>query len=320
MRGIKAGISLGAILVVLLFGIAYMSFGVLRFNPLQDFTHARMLLTNSGGIAQNSPVLLTGVEVGKVTDVRKVAAGVEVEFRVDQKYKIPSFSNVRIENLSALGEPHIEFEPTGKEGPYLGEGQLIETRNIEQPVSIPQLSARVVELVNQLDPKTISSLVDTVTQGLAGTEAVLPTLERASKLLAATILSRSPATKKLLIDLQAIGGDISWVGTAFTESGPQWAGFGALIDNIINKSIPLIEYPGTPEMYLLHDGLVPVLARTIALLNKVGPSIAELHPVIQPLFNDAMQITPQLDISTLISQAVNTVGDDGAVHLQINMK
>lgn len=320
MRGAKAAISLVSILLVLLFGIVYMSFVVLKFDPFKDFTNAKLLLTNSGGVAPNSPILLTGVEVGKVTAVNKVATGAEVEFRIDDKYRIPAASKVRVENMSALGEPYIEFEPTSNDGPYLENDQLIESRLVEQPTSIPQLSLRVVELIEQFDPQTMSSLVNTFDQGLANTESAIPVLERSTKLLAATILSRTASIDQLLIGLQSIGGDMAWAGPALSESGPKWAGFGVVIDDLITKVSPAIEDPGTPEKYMTGDGLVPFLQKLQGFLNKVGPSAAELHPMVQPLFDDLQGLAPRFDISTLISQAVNTVGDDGALHLQINVK
>ena len=319
MRGVKAAVSLSAIVLVLFLGIAYMSFGVLRIDPWQKYTTATMLLTDSGGLAPKTPVLLAGVEVGEVTSISKVASGVEVTFRIDDKFEVPTSSSVRVENLSALGEPYIEFEPPDGDGPYLADGDVVETSTIEQPVSIPQVSTRVVELLEQFDPKAVSSIVGTFAQGLDGTEAVVPTLERSTALLASTILSRTSSIEQLLLDAQAIGADMAWLGPALTESGPKWAGFGQLVDDIINEAVPLVEVPGSPELYETGDGLVPFLTQLTAFLNKVGPGIAELAPVVQPFAADLARTAPQFDISALITQALTTVGDDGALQLNITV-
>lgn len=320
MKGTKAALSLGALVLVLVLGVAYMVLGVLRFDPRTEFTTVRMMLTNSGGIAPNSPVLLTGIEVGKVTAVTKAVSGVEVAFRIDDRYRVPASSAVRVENLSALGEPYIEFEPHSKDGPYLHDNQVVETRNITQPTSIPQLSQRIVEVVDQLDPKAINSIVATFNQGLAGTDTAIPTLARSTKLLAATLLSRTDTIKQALVDAQRIGADMDWVGPSLTESGPKWTKFGTLIDQLINEASKFFEYGNAPRMYETGDGLLPFLTELTAFLGKVGPSMAQLAPVVTPLATDLNRVGGQFDISTLISQAVSTVGDDGAVHLQLHVK
>ncbi|MFE3229391.1 MlaD family protein [Nocardia sp. NPDC059228] len=312
--------SLGSIVLVLVLGVAYMVVGVLQFEPRAEFTTVRMLLANSGGVAPNTPVLLTGVEVGKVTAVTKAASGVEIALRIDHRYQVPVSSAVRVEDLSALGEPYIEFEPSSKNGPYLSNNQVLNTRNVTEPTSIPQLSHRLVELVGQLDPKAINSIVTTFDQGLADTDTAIPTLERSTKLLAATLLSRTDTIKQALVDSQTIGGDMAWVGPGLAETGPKWTGFGTLIDRLIVEGSKFFEAGNAPQMYETGDGLLPFVAALTAFLNKVGPSMAELTPVVTPLATVLNGVGGQFDISTLISQAVSTVGDDGALHLQLNVK
>ncbi|WP_433760410.1 MlaD family protein [Nocardia sp. CA-135398] len=97
-----------AIVVVPALGVGYMVLGALRIRPFADYTTVRMLLQNSRGLNTGSPVLLQGVEVGKVTGVHTAASGVETTLRVDDTYRIPADSAVRIENLSALGEPYVD--------------------------------------------------------------------------------------------------------------------------------------------------------------------------------------------------------------------
>lgn len=322
LRSVKPAsvLSLGAILLVLIVGIAYMSLGVLKINPFKDFTTAIMLLADSGGIGNDSPVLLTGIEVGKVTAVKKIATGVEVDLRIDNTYKIPANSAIRIENLSALGEPYVEFAPSSNDGPYIQNNQVLDTRNIQAPMSIPQVAVRVVELLHQFDPKAVSSLVDTADKALTGTESEVPRLERSTKLLAATILSRTEPFRQLLTDLQTLGADMDWAGPGLRDSGPQFAEFGTHLEDIINIAARLFEVGDSPTMYQTGDGLVPFLKNATALLNKIGPSLADLVPILQPLADDAARVGSQLDISSLIAQAVNTVGDDGALHLQIAIK
>lgn len=312
--------SLGALAAVLIIGIAYLSFGVLRFDPFAEHTTGRMLLANSGSIGPGAPVLLTGIRVGEVTGVQKAHSGVEVVFQINEGYQVPANSTVKIENLSALGEPYIEFKPTDNRGPYIQDNQLLDTRDIQAPMLIPELSSRAVEFINQLDPAVMSRLVGTVDTALAGTEAQVPKLERATKLLAATILSRTDLIRQLLTDLQTAGADMEWTGPSLIAAGPYWTEFGERIEDVIGAGADLFEVGDAPNQYLTGDGLLPFLDRLTALLTKLGPELSELVPVLAPVAAQATATLGQLDIGALISQAVNTVGDDGAIHLRINVK
>jgi phospholipid/cholesterol/gamma-HCH transport system substrate-binding protein len=312
--------SLGAIAMVLIIGIAYLAFQVLHVDPFQERTTARLVLTNSGGLGPNAPVLLTGIPVGRVTGVHKTGSGVQVEFRIDGSYKIPSSSAIRIETLSALGEPYLEFQPKDTAGPYIRDNQLLDTEPADQPVLIPQLSAKVVDLLDQLDPNVIRSLVATMDTSLNGVENVVPKFEHSTKLLAAAILSRNGKIRQLLTDMQTMGADMTWAGPALTESGPTWGAFGHRIDQEIADGAALFEIGDSPNDYLTGDGLIPTLQVLTNLLGKLGPAMSELAPVLAPMTAEMTTVVGHLDISALISQAVNTVGDDGAIHLRLNVK
>lgn len=318
----KAGpvTSLTSIAAVLLCGAAYLTFGVVRVDWFDNYTTATMVLTNSGSLGPHSPVLLSGVKVGEVTSVDNTADGVAVEFRVDDKFDIPLDSSVTIENLSALGEPYVQFTAHGVAGPYLENGQRVATRTIAMPLSIPDVARTVTELLNQLDPEAIGSLIETFYQGTAGTENVVPQLARATDLLAATILSRTPELRSAMIDLQTIAADMSWAGPAMAESGPLFGQFGQRAEAAADAIGRFVNKGTIPDDYTTGTGLAPFVNTVSAYLDRVGPDLAQLVPVLQPLATVAGSAFRQIDLSSLIAQALEAIGDDGAIHLQIHVK
>ncbi|WP_084534533.1 MlaD family protein [Nocardia yamanashiensis] len=321
-RAVEPGsiLSLAAIAGVLILGIGYLSFGVLQVDPFRERHAVRILLANSGGVGAGSPVLLSGVTVGKVASVSTVESGVELRLDLHTRYRIPAASELRIEALSALGEPYVEFDPPNQSGPYLFDGQLIDARTTALPMSIPQVAVRAVQLMRQFDPQAISSLVGTIDTAITGTRGDLPAIEHASTLLAATILSRTDLIHRLLTDMQTIGGDMDWAGPALTTSGPQWTGFGASLDRLIVAAAGLYAVGNSPADYDTGDGIVPFLQRLDAVLGKIGPQLTGLAPALRPLMDTTAQAGSRIDIGALISQALATVGSDGAVHLRINLK
>jgi phospholipid/cholesterol/gamma-HCH transport system substrate-binding protein len=243
-------VSLGAIAAVLVIGIGYLTFGVVRVDWFNDYTNASMTLTNSGSLGARSPVLLSGIKVGEITSVDNTKDGVDVKFKVDNKYKIPTDSTLVVENLSALGEPYVQFTPTAEGGPYLKEGQQIQTSAIQMPLSIPDVARTVTNLMNQLDPEAISSLINTFDQGLSGADKVVPQLARSTSLLAATLLIRSQPIRSVLTDLQAIASDMDWTGPSMAAAGPLWGGFGDKISEAAAVLTKIINTGNTPAMYL----------------------------------------------------------------------
>ncbi|MBF6475375.1 MCE family protein [Nocardia abscessus] len=104
-------LSLSSIAAVVLLALAYLTFDVVGVDWFTSYARLTMTLTNSGSLGPQSPVLLFGVRVGKVVSVRNGDDGVQVSMRVRNDCHIPVASTVSIENLSALGEPQVQFTP-----------------------------------------------------------------------------------------------------------------------------------------------------------------------------------------------------------------
>ncbi|MGX1806100.1 MlaD family protein [Nocardia sp. NPDC055321] len=322
LRPIKptSALTITSILVILTAGIGHLTFGVARVDWFTDYTHATMQLTNSGGLSPHSPILLTGVKVGEITSVETTSVGVQVELRIDDHYRIPTASTVTIENLSALGEPYVHFRPATSRGPFLTDGQRIDTATIQMPLSIPDVARTVTNLMNQLHPEAITSLVHTVSSGLSGLDTVMPALSRSTNLLAATILSRTPEIRGLLTDLQAIGSDMQWTGPSLNAAGPRWGKFGVRVSEVVDAIARFAVIGNVPDDYTTGDGVIPFLNKLTTYIDEVGPDIKQLAPVIQPLAATTTAAIPPIDLSSLIAQALNATSADGAVHLQINVK
>lgn len=312
-------VSLGAIAAVFVFGASYLTFGVVRVEWFRHYTHATLTVPNSGGLQPNSPVLLSGVRVGRITAVETVDHAVRVALQVDDNYRIPISSMVRIENLSALGEPYLQFAPTGTGGPYLTDGARIDTHQVALPLSIPDMAAAATDLLGQLDPQLVQDLVHTFSEGMSSTEAVLPQLKRSTDLLAATLLARLPQLRTMLIDLQTIGADMAWLGPSLEAGAPQWGRFGGKVREVVDALEKLMRGNGFPDDYLTDTGLVPFLHQFSSRLDSIGPELQPLVPMLAPLAATADGALRGLDLSALITQALNSTSD-GAARLQIAVR
>ncbi|MFR9749847.1 MlaD family protein [Nocardia sp. 004] len=305
--------------MVLVFGIAYMTFGVLHLDPRRSYITTEMRLDNSGGLVANAPVLLAGVRVGRTESVTRQPAGVLVRLRIDKRYRIPLSSDVRIEQLSALGEPYIQFSPQQAGGPFLEDGQIVPAQRIRKPMTITELSGKVVDLLAQIEPGVVAGLVSTFDHALAGTDPAIQTLQRSTSLLAAMLLSRTKTIRQLFSDMQELGGDIDWMGPSLAAAGPEFGAFGATLNKIVEAGAALAESRPV-DSYFTGDGLVPFLRDLTTSVEQIGPTVAQLGPVLEPIVTGAVYRTPAIDISALIAQGLQAVDADGTVRFRIGVK
>lgn len=311
--------SLGGIAAITLLGAGYLTFGVVRADPFPDYLNASLVLDDSGGLGVGSPVLLTGIEVGRVTSVDRGAGGVQVGFRVDGKHRLPTDSVVTVEHLSALGEPYVQFVPKTGAGPYLVDGQRLESEDIRTPLSIPEAARMVTKTMNQLDPATMGSLVRTLSDALHGTDAVLPELTRAADLLAATIMSREPRIAELLDNFETAAADSDWSGPATSAAATEFTRFAEVLDDFIESVGRFTGDEGSPEVYYQDGGLMPLLQELRAVLDEIGPELAELQPGLAPLTQALDTAAPQIDIGSLLGQALRSTDDD-SVRIRVGVR
>ncbi|MCP2297327.1 virulence factor Mce family protein [Nocardia amikacinitolerans] len=312
--------SLGGIAAITVLGIGYLTFGVVRVEPMRESLRATLVVGNSGGLEVGSPILLRGVEVGEVTALRRGRGRVEADFDLDRRYRLPVDSTVVIEGLSALGEPYVEFTPNTDDGPYLAEGQVLEGLRVRTPLSTPEVARLVTQVMNQLDPNAIGEFIDTLGIAMEGTESVTPGLTRSTDLLAAAIMSRSPQIGTIMTDLQSIAPDMDWTGPSFATAAPSFIEFGQRVDQIAEAVGRLARTGDTPAMYLEGNGLVPFLTRLTEWIATVGPEVKPLAPMLQPLADAAAHSAPQVDLSALITQALAATEPEGAVRIRVGVK
>ncbi|MEC3920610.1 MlaD family protein [Nocardia sp. CDC160] len=311
--------SLGGIAVVTVVGASYLTFGVVRADPFAHYTDASMVMPNSGGLSVGSPILLTGMKVGKVTSVDSTARGVEVGFRIDGDRRLPTNSDITIEQLSALGEPFVEFRPKAAGGPYLTDGQRLDTAAVTSPLSVPEVSRLVNKVMNQLDPKVAASLASTLGTAFHDTDSSMPNLTRAGDLLAQAIMSREPKIAQLLNSFQAAASNIAGMGEATAAAAPAFVQFEQSLEELINAVGRLVDRAPGPQAYVEGNGLAPFLAKLTDWLAQAGPELKTLAPQLQPLADAARTAGPQINISSLISQALASTGD-GAVRVRVDVK
>ena len=292
--------------------VYFASFG-LRLNPPDGRTNLSMAVPEINGIVADSNVLLRGAPVGKVVSTKTSIKAATIDFYVDPGYQIPVDSEVRLENLSALGESYLELLPRSSNGPMLKDGQQIATEAVVQPPSISELTASVVRLLDQLEPGALQRIIREADTAFPDPNVTLPNLSRASTTFNNMLNGLNGQGRVLLGNFQTLLQNAEWVNPDLTtlvpvvhDAGLYWQDF--------YKHIPIL-YGKAPENVLLLNNL---LKRVQGLLDDNGGDLKVLGEAFQPKLNAIAGALMNFDSGQILDNFLQQVPADGTITLRVN--
>jgi phospholipid/cholesterol/gamma-HCH transport system substrate-binding protein len=142
-------------------GLALLALLVLSFSrgsTLFDRTyHLRILLPSAAGLKPTADVMMSGVPIGKATDLQLLPDGrsVAVDVIILAKYKIRTNALVAIDALGFLGDQYLAVTPsTNLEAGYFRDGAVVQG---ETPFNMEAAVRSVAGLLDQAK-KTVTDL------------------------------------------------------------------------------------------------------------------------------------------------------------------
>lgn len=211
--------------LVMVLGTGYIAFSVLNWRPLTDYKAATLKLNDANQLLKGSSVLLRGVKVGDVQSIERRDGKVEIRLRYDGKYQIPQATGLKIEQLSAVGEPYVDFMPDSLNGPYLSDGAVIDTAKVKEPLPLPETFKLIAGLTSSINSTDLGGVTTTLAQATSNTQGSLPNIESAGNILAQTIMARMPNIRRMLENTQNYQSDMAWLPDSLREFGPATATF-----------------------------------------------------------------------------------------------
>ncbi|MFW0789852.1 MlaD family protein [Gordonia sp. CPCC 205333] len=292
---------------------AYLMVSVVGYTPWKDRMAFGLTLPSSGGLLVGSPVLLRGVLIGEVTSVMRQPDAVRVTMDIDRDTRIPTRTGLRVESMSLLGEPYVNFAPDRISGPYLHQDSQL-TYNSGGPASLTEIASASTKLVANIDPQMLSRLMGGY---LRATEnvAAIDTLGRSANLLAAAILTRRATTRQFLADLDWLSAKTPELGQQLSMTVSSWDQFGSAATEVIRAADDLARAPGMPAAYSSGNGLQPFLVGLRRKIDAIGAQVGPIAPLLVPLTSLATATFRSVDLSMLIAQGLSTVDPDGGLNL-----
>jgi phospholipid/cholesterol/gamma-HCH transport system substrate-binding protein len=315
MRTVKNVTSFAVFAAMIAFAISYIASFQIQVGLPDHRTNLSMAVPDVKGLVVGSNVLLRGVAVGKVTDIQASVSDATVNFYVDGAHHIPLDSDVRLDNLSALGEAYIGLIPKTDQGPMLTDGQRIATEAVTVPPSISQLATSVVRVLNQMDPEQLKRIVGETDGALPDPEQVLPNLTRASQLLRNVVVGMNGNGKEVLDNLQTLLQNAGWVGPTLADVSPSLRAAGKGVSGTFTAMMNTVVWDNPANMKLFQK----FLARIQAFLDTRGPDVKVLTQALTPQFQGISGALMNFDTGQILSNALSGIPEEGAITLHVTV-
>jgi phospholipid/cholesterol/gamma-HCH transport system substrate-binding protein len=296
---VRGALSFVAFALMIVFALHYFTSMGVRLGPTLQSTNISMEVSDINGLVAGSTVQLRGVPIGKVNGITTTIAGATVNFAIDSRYRIPVDSNVRLENLSALGEGYIELVPRSEGGPVFQDGQRIATSAVTNPPSISEMATTIARVLNQLDPAALERIVNVTDAALPSPTTVLPNLSRTATLLRNTSATMNGKGRELLDNFHA----------------PYLPKIAHDAKSLFSCSLEAIDQ-GAPQA--IHN-FADFIGRLERLLDHSSGDIKVLTQAMLPYLNDTSGALMNLDTGQVFENMLAAVPEDGAVTLHVTI-
>ncbi|BBY55803.1 hypothetical protein MKOR_30540 [Mycolicibacillus koreensis] len=300
--------------VIIAFSVHYIGSLGVRSGPPKDRTNVSMQVPDVNGLVVDSNVLLRGVPVGKVTAIDTSVQTAIIHFYIDERYSVPVDSEVRLENLSALGESYVGLVPRSTHGPSFHNGQQVATEDVVLPASISELATNVVRILNQMDPAQITQLVDEVGRSIPGDESVLPRLTRASTLLRDAVRGMNGDGGDVLADFQTLLQNAGFVGPSLAAIGPDLRATAPALYGLYWAANDVVTQTGAPESI---RNVGRLLARIQAFLDNRAPDLKVFGEALAPNIKGVAASAMNFDTSQILSNMLDAIPEDGTITLRV---
>jgi phospholipid/cholesterol/gamma-HCH transport system substrate-binding protein len=310
LRDVMSFLAFGAIIV---FVLGYFAVQGLRINPPSDRTNLSMEVPDINGLVVGSNVLLRGVPVGKVTGINASIQAATVDFYIDGQQRVPVDSEVRLENLSALGESYIGLLPHGDSGRVLQNGERISTERVTPQPSISELATSVTRVLQQMDPGALDRVIAEADTALPDPGAVLPNLSRASVLLNNTVNEMNGGGRLLLRNFETLLKNAEWVNPVLLSLAPNVREVGRGLQDLL-KNFPIIIHGGGVDNLTNLNNLI---TRIQNLLDDRGGDLKVVGEAFQPKLNAIAASLMNFDTGQLLDNFLQAVPADGTITLRV---
>jgi len=301
-------VRLGVVATVLLFFTALLVvvFGQMRFDRTNSYSAE---FTSVSGLRAGQFVRASGVEIGKVKDIKLVDGGhrVRVEFNVDHSVPLYRSTTAQVRYLNLIGDRYVELKRGEGEGAdrVLPPGGFIPLSHTAPALDLDALIGGFKPLFRALDPEKVNNIataIITIFQGQGGT--INDILDQTAQ-LTAHIAERDQAIGEVVKNLNVVLDTTVKHRKDFDQTVDN---FEKLISGLDKHADPLAA--NTANISNAAGTVADLLADNRTLLHK---TLSYLEPIQQAivdqrdLYDDQLKRTP-IGIN-IVANAAGNYGD-----------
>jgi phospholipid/cholesterol/gamma-HCH transport system substrate-binding protein len=250
--------------------------GTLNYDRLPLISGAKeysAYFADAAGLRPDSPVFVSGLQVGQVSDISLDGTRVFVKFDVDKDIRVGEASEAAIKTKTLLGAKYIEVTPRG-------DGRQTQPIPLERTSSPYQLADALGDLsttISGLDTAELSASLATLADTFSDTPPELRVAVHGVSRFADTLAQRDEQLRSLLANVRKVTGVLS-------ERSEQ-------IVNLVNDSNSLLAQLRTQSSALDHiSGNISAISQQLRGFvdeNRASfkPSLEKLNGVLTILDN-----------------------------------
>lgn len=238
----------------------------------------------AGGLTEGNDVELSGIKVGRVTDVSLGERGAIVSFVLDQRFPLGTQTTAHIRTGSLLGARILTLEPTG-DG-RMAPGELIPMTRTGSPYSLNEAVGDLTTNVAATDMGALNRSLDTLTATLDQVAPQLgPTFDGVAR-LSRSLNERSDSLDRLLKSASTVTGVLA-------QRSQQ---VNTLILNANDLFAVLVEQRYAVSALLSHTTVVADSLRGLVADNEaqLAPTLERMNSITAMLENNRDSISKAL--------------------------
>jgi len=285
----KVGLFVAIAMILLAIILLQFSKGMTLFRSTYDI---KLRAASVGGLKQRAGVMISGVEVGTVADIKLATGGTNVSLtlRIYRDYQIHKDAIFTIEQSGFLGDQYVAVTPTTNALPVYSDG---EEAVAEEPFNI-QEAARNAGIV----VKTLGETAEKLSGAISDLRRHL--LTEANMTNAATAVSNlKVATAEAIHTVSNINQFVSGNSASFSQSGSNFAVFSHQMNDLANSLQGLIRTnePGITASVKNVESSTESLKTILEDINRgKGPAGALLRD--ERMATNLNQITENLSVTS----------------------
>ena len=289
--GTEAKVGIFVLAALLLLGYMSLRVGKFTFLGSPNTFPVQAKFSSVSGLAENGPVEIAGVEVGRIKDIRLVNGQAMVDLMLRPGLNLHQDAEARVRTKGMLGEKYIELTPGNLAAPLLPAGGTI--NKTQSAVELDQLLAKVPALLDDFKP-----LVSEFRPILTDIKSVTGTLQRVIgsqegennlKQMIANFTETSKTLNRVAQNLAAGKGTLGKLmndDSIYKEVQGAVRDVRSAVSNLNEFSEKLTKGQGTIARLANDKGLYEQVQQAVTRLNRVAKKIDQAEGTLGKLVND----------------------------------